>query len=219
MIEQNPLQPTSVFHLFDEETRQGWMSRQTYTFKKGEQVTSPFDVADDIYLIVEGDVRIFHLHEDGKECVLGILTVGDFIDLARIFSNKESDTFTIALTPVSVVKVTKQEIVDEVTHNPKLSFALLQHFSDQLRDVVMILEQVAYDKVEERLWRTIIKLMEENQAQDGWCPLPPYLTHKDLAGMIASTRETVTFLLNKWMQKGIVRHENQRLWIKKTAQM
>ncbi|AUJ26100.1 hypothetical protein CAI16_11090 [Virgibacillus dokdonensis] len=217
MIEKHPLLSTKVIHLFDRELRDRWKSRKQFIFEKGEQISSPYKQKNEIYLIIEGDVRIFQLHEDGKECVLGILTMGDFIDIASVFANMDRDPFAIALTKVTVVKVKKQEIIDAVIHTPSVSFALLKHFSNQLREVVGILEQVAYDKVEERLWRSLHKWKDEKWNHNGWHPLPKYLTHKDMAGMIASSRETVTFILNKWMNNGILKNERQQLWIKKGA--
>lgn len=215
MIDRNPLQPSRVIHLFDQYRIDAWKTQNKYTYQKGEQVTYPHKLMNDIYLIIEGDVRIFHIHQDGKECVLGILTAGDFIDLPSVFTEQESDAYSIALTTVTVVKVSKKEIIEEVTSTPELSYALLHHFSNQLREVVFILEQVAYDKVEERLVYILEKLIDPTNEREGWYPLPPYLTHKDIAGMIASTRETVTFLINKLVQNGILRNDQQRLWFKK----
>lgn len=77
----------------------------------------------------------------------------------------------------------------------------------------MILEQVAYDKVEERLIQALQRLIDLEKEEKGWYPLPKDITHKDMAGMIAITRKTVTFLLNKFLQSGMVRNKNKRLWI------
>ncbi|WP_077321207.1 helix-turn-helix domain-containing protein [Virgibacillus proomii] len=58
------------------------------------------------------------------------------------------------------------------------------------------------------------KWKNEKEEKGGWYPLPKYLTHKDMAGMIASTRETVTFLINKWVQQGMIKNDKQQIWIK-----
>ncbi len=168
---------------------------------------------NDLFLVVMGNVSIGHIHEDGKECVLGILGAGDFIDLPSAFSNKVSKVYATALTNVEVVKVPKKDIVDKVIGTPELSHQLLSYFSNQLQEVVQILEQVAYDKVEERLIRAFHRLMDPTNERNGWYPLPPYITHKDIAGMIASTRETVTFLINKLIQSGVLKNEENRLWV------
>jgi hypothetical protein len=62
------------------------------------------------------------------------------------------------------------------SHTPELSLALLKHFSNHLHEVVRILEQVAYDKVEERLWNSLHKWKNEKEEKGGWYPLPKYLT-------------------------------------------
>ncbi len=206
-------QPASLLRFIEDSKLREWRERTKQQFKKGEQLCYPGKLDDAIYMILAGDVRIFHLHEDGKECVLGILSAGDFIDLPSAFTEKTSGAYSIALTDVEVVKITKQEIREVVQQTPELSFTLLTHFAIQMQDVISILEQVAYDKVEERLIKMLIKLADTSMETDEWYPLPAYLTHRDIAGMIASTRETVTFLLNKLTQNGTVKIENNRIWI------
>lgn len=217
MLEINQLYATGVIHLFDRARVAQWKNNQTYRFKKGEQITYPGKLTNEIYFIVDGNARIFHMHPDGKECVLGLLRSGDFIDLSSAFTDQVSDAYSIALTEVSVVKIRTEEIREEVLKTPELALALLKLFSNQLRDVVQILEQVAYEKVEERLINLLKKLMDPKNEVNGWYPLPPFITHKDIAGMIASTRETVTFLINKLSQSEILRNENSRLWISKKS--
>ncbi|WP_216827353.1 Crp/Fnr family transcriptional regulator [Alkalihalobacterium elongatum] len=217
MVETNQLYPSGVIHLFNKARVEEWKNNKPYHFKKGEQITYPGKLTDEIYLIVDGNARVFHVHPDGKECVLGLLSTGDFIDLSSAFMDKESDAYSIALTEVTVVKIPIKEIREEVIQTPNLALALLHHFSNRLRDVVYILEQVAYEKVEERLINLFKKLMDPENEVDGWLPLPPFITHKDIAGMIASTRETVTFLINKLSQNEVIRNENSRLWISKKS--
>ncbi|WP_048600960.1 Crp/Fnr family transcriptional regulator [Rubeoparvulum massiliense] len=212
-MEINQIIPSHILTLFDEHCVQEWMTRARYEFRKGEQIEYPDKLSKEIYLIVEGNARIYHLHTDGKECVLGIARPGDFIDIAGLFAQTFGNLFATALTETVVVKIAKAEIIEQVLKTPQLTLALLQYFANQLNETRVILEQVAYEKVEERLINLLQKLADRTQANGEWAPLPSYLTHKDMAGMIASTRETVTFLINKLIQSGQLRIDNQRLWI------
>lgn len=45
-------------------------------------------------------------------------------------------------------------------------------------------------------------------------PISCSLTHQDMAGMVGSTRETVTLLINKLIQMGIIRQDKDRIWVK-----
>lgn len=206
--------PSQIIQLFNRETVQAWCKGQTYLFRKGDHMYYPGKIENEIYLIVDGNARLFHLHSNGKECILGIVTAGDFIDIASVFTDKPSDAYAIALTDVSAVKIAKSKIRDEVMRTPELSMALLNHFAGKLQDVIRILEQVAYEKVEERLYTLLEKLADHSVEQAGWHPLPSFLTHKDLAGMIASTRETVTFLINKFIQNGMIQYKQDQIWLR-----
>lgn len=203
-----------ITHLFPEKYINEWMNLgKKFKFKKGELITTPKNVMEYVYIIAEGNAHVFHIHSDGKECVLNLLSSGDFIDVMNIFSEKESNLFSRALTEVTVVSVSTEEIRNIVERTPKLAVALLTHFSHRLHDTTQILEQVAYGKVEERLIFLLKKLADPSKEKNGWIPLPIFLTHKDLAGMIASTRETVTFLVNKLSNQNIIRQEDNMLWI------
>lgn len=212
-MEINQLYPSHIIHLFSKRAVGSWMERTPRRFKKGEQIYFPDKCLEEIYLLKEGTVRVFHVHQHGKECVLGLMSAGDFIDLASVFSESDSNLYAIALTDVTAVQVTKSEIREQVRQTPDLSMALLHYFSNKLSETVRILEQVAYEKVEERLLNRLRHLAEPDKEENGWLPLPDFLTHRDLAGMIASTRETVTFLLNKFIGSGEIRYKGKKIWI------
>ncbi|GLY09682.1 Crp/Fnr family transcriptional regulator [Pseudobacillus badius] len=216
MQSEHFLYPTNIINMFPASQIEHWTANKNVeTFKKGELICTPGQLSDSVYLIIEGHARIFHIHLEGKECVLGILSKGDFIDLLHVFSQKESQLFAKALTEVKLISLTKAEVRNEIQQNKELSTTLLYYFANRLQDTIEVLEQVAYGKVEERLLFLLDKLANKSEKKEDWYPLPEFLTHQNLAGMIASTRETVTLVINKFIQTEKVKQEGQRLWIKK----
>lgn len=215
MSDHHFLYPTKILNLFTESKIESWKSQgNLLTFKKGDFICTPGHLSDTVYLIIEGHARVFHLHLDGKECILGVVSEGDFIDILQVFSGRESQLFSKALTEVKVISIPKDEIKNEIQQNGELAMAFLYYFSNHLQDTIEILEQVAYGKVEERLLFLLNKLANKSEVHNEWYPLPEFITHKDLAGMIASTRETVTFLINKLIQTGKVKQNHNRIWVK-----
>lgn len=215
MSDHSYLYPANGIRVFMETQIEHWKAENpVHTFKKGEFLCMPGQLSDAVYYMLEGHARIFHIHMEGKECVLGIRSGGDFIDLMQLFTDKESQLFAKALTDVKVIAIKKSEVKLEIQKNEELLMSLLYYFSNRLQETIEILEQVAYGKVEERLLFLLNKLANKSDAALEWYPLPEYITHSNLAGMIASTRETVTFLLNKLVQTGQVKQEEQRIWIK-----
>lgn len=208
----NQLYMTSVTHLFNKDIVERWLKdREEYFFKKGDFIEN--NTSNSVFLLKQGNARIFHLHEDGKECVIGLIQPGDFIDLLDIFTQRKNTVLSRALTDVIVVAVSKKEIRKIVEETPELAMALLEHFSYKIQEMIEILEQVGYGKVEQRLIYLFNKLADLQQGQDGWYPLPTSLTHQDIAGMVASSRETVTLLINKLLSLGILKQNENRFWI------
>ena len=57
------------------------------------------------------------------------------------------------------------------------------------------------------------KLIDFRQKNNGWYPISVSLTHKDMAGMIGSSRETVTMTLNKLLKDGVIKRLENIIWI------
>jgi CRP/FNR family transcriptional regulator len=209
------LYPVSISDLFPEDVVRDWIDNgKELIFKKGEEIIKPTNMTNSIFMIKEGKAHIFHMHGDGKECVVGILSKGDFIHLLDIFTEHENEVFAKALTDIKISLVDKKEIKNVVRKSPDLAMQLLSNFSWRLQEMIEVLSQVAYGKVEERLLFLFKKLADGNKKVDGWVPISVSMTHQDIAGMVASTRETVTVLINKLMQRGILRQSNNKIWIK-----
>ncbi|MCM1989487.1 Crp/Fnr family transcriptional regulator [Oceanirhabdus seepicola] len=215
MFCNNQLFPIKSVELFPKKSIDEWMNQgEEFNFKKGEVITRFGHLKNKVYLIKKGSVSVFHIHVDGKECIIGLLSSGEFINLFDVFTEKESSMVFKALTEVTVVAIQKEKVRETVRETPTLAMEMLSHFSCKLQEMVEVLAQVAYGKVEERLLFLFKKFAVPMNAENGWCPLSCAITHQDLAGMVGSTRETVTVLINKLIQFGIIRQYEDRIWIK-----
>lgn len=214
-MEKSQIYPSGLSSLFPEEAVKSWIEKgETILYKKGDIIIKPESLFDYTYLIIDGSAHIFHIHEDGKECVIGILSKGDFIQLFDIFTERDSRVIAKSLSDMKISVVHKEEIRKIVRENSTLSMKLLSDFSLRLQEMVEILSQVAYGKVEERLLFLFEKLADKDREEGGWLPISVSVTHQDLAGMVGSTRETVTLLINKLIQTGVVRLKDNIIWIK-----
>lgn len=212
---ENQIFSNKVIQLFLENDSDKLMSNgKEFTFKKGECITMPGKLSDDVFIIKKGNASEFHIHIDGKECIIGLLCAGDIIGLMDIFTSRASRVFAKALTEVTIIAVSKQEVRKIVEKSPSLTLALLNYSSEKYEDMVEILEQISYGKVENRLIFLLKKLSDQKENDKGWYPVPVSITHKDIAGMIASTRETVTLTINKLLQEKMIRYYNERIWIR-----
>ena len=210
----NDFNSKKINSLFPKSYFDKWINnRKEYTYKKGDLITTPEKLMNNIFIIKNGNACEFHIYIDGKECVIGLLSSGDIIGLMSVFTERETRIFSKALTEVTVVSVSKEEIRELVGDNPSIAMDLLNYFSEKHEDMVETLEQIAYGKVENRLIFLFKKFVDLTKEKNGWYPIPVSITHKDIAGMIASTRETVTTTINKLLENDVIRFQDNTLWI------
>lgn len=215
MIYNTELYPHKLIELFPKKYIEEWTNNEEILiFKKGDDITNFRQHKNCIYLVKKGSVSVFHLHVDGKECIIGLFSSGEFINLFDVFTEKESSMLFKALTEVTVVAIQKEKVRKIVEQNPPIAMALLNHFSNRMQEMAEILGQIAYGKVEERLIFLFKKISDPSKNKNGWQPLSCSITHQDLAGMVGSTRETVTLLINKLIQLGVILQKEDRIWIR-----
>ncbi len=214
MFFESPISTTNSINIFPKNISDKWLNSKDITsFSKGELILKPNSDLDYIYIILEGHANIFNIHKDGKECVISILSRGDFIHLANIFTDKNNSIISKALDDVVVAKVKKSEIVETVINNPEISHKFLESFSNKINELTEILSQVAYGKVEERLIFLLKKLAFDPDKIHQWSAIDVNITHQDLASMVGSTRETVTSIINKLIDNSLLKIKDNKLWV------
>ncbi len=85
-----------------------------------------------VYIIVEGTAQIFHLHPDGKECVIGLIMPGDCIGLLDIFSDGEQSRFARAMTDVQAILLSVSEVEKVIRSTPKLAIQLIRYLAERI---------------------------------------------------------------------------------------
>lgn len=215
MLLQYPVFPITIHDLVPSVIIKKWISKGTKNqVKKGDLLLTAGQPSEWVYYLETGKATLYYNHFDGKECIFSLLSSHDFINFPDIFSDQESFLYCKALTDLNVIRISKDQILQDIAQDPSLGLSLLKFFANRHQDLLEVLTQVAYGKVEERLIFCLRKLIDSSDRDGEWYPLPQDLTHKDIAGMIASTRETVTVLLNKLIKAKILRLHNHCLWIR-----
>ena len=180
---------------------------------KGDLICTDSQSKKCFFFVKEGYLCNFHIYIDGKECIIGLLSEGDVVGLENLFRDSTSNVFYRALTKVKVIPISSEKLEKVIEQDPALSLALLKYFSESHHDMIETLEQISYGTVENRLLFLFKKFIDLRLENSQWYPIPVSLTHKDIAGMIGSTRETVTLEINKLLKKGVIKRLKNIMWL------
>lgn len=175
--------------------------RHLHFYTKGE--TIPL-ISAGIWQICQGLVRFSTIYSNGEEGLLG--WAGPSMCFSLSFSNLQSYQ-VIAISDVCLMWYANGEI--EVS--PKLAQELLPQLGRRFRQTEALLAIAGLRRVEDRLQQLLILLQQEfGQATEEGTRLSIRLTHQDIAGAINTTRVTITRLLGKLQQQGLIQRDQHR---------
>jgi CRP/FNR family transcriptional regulator, cyclic AMP receptor protein len=200
------------------------MSRHTLTFnsrtflkKVGSQTTtrdyqnrqaiySQGDVADAIFQIQDGNVKLVVASPRGKQAVIAILGPGDVFGEGCL-ATKSLRISTATAVQLSTITCVKKATLVRLIHNDP-AFAKL-FISYLLARMVRVKEDFVdrlFNFSEKRLVR--ILLMLANHDNDGQSPKPfPQFNQEQLAQMVGTTRSRVSHFMNKFRKLGFIDYQ------------
>jgi CRP/FNR family transcriptional regulator, cyclic AMP receptor protein len=90
-------------------------------FNKNQHVFEQGDVADTVFYIQEGSVKLTVLSEQGKEAVVGILEAGQFFGEGCLNGHSLRIATTTAMEECVITSITKEAMIATLHIEPKFS--------------------------------------------------------------------------------------------------
>ena len=190
-------------------------------YKKDQFIYFPDEPASHIYMIAEGRVRIGHYSEDGKEIISAILTTGEiFGELALAGEEKRRDFAQSMDNNTSVCPLSIEDLKELMFDNRELSFKLLKLVGLRLMKLERKLELLVFKDARTR----IIEFLKDTASWKGKkvgyeTLIQTKLTHKDIAALTGTSRQTVTTILNELKEQNLINFDRRRILIRDIANL
>ncbi|MCU0420055.1 MAG: Crp/Fnr family transcriptional regulator [Cyclobacteriaceae bacterium] len=190
-------------------------------FKKDAFIYLPLEPSKNIYLIAEGRVKIGHYQEDGKEVVTSILTKGEIFGELAIAGEDYRRDFAQAMDqPTVVCPVSVQDLKDLMKDDRELSFRVLKLMGLRLMKLERKLELLVFKDARTR----VIEFLKDAASWKGKkvgfeTMIQTKLTHKDIAALTGTSRQTVTTILNELKEANIITFDRRRILIRDLDQL
>jgi CRP-like cAMP-binding protein len=185
-------------------------------FKKDQFIYIPEDAADNIYMISDGRVKIGHYLEDGKEVVKSILTKGEiFGELALAGELKRGDFAQAMDNNTQVCPLGIADLKNLMFEDKELSFKLLKLVGLRLMKLERKLELLVFKDARTR----VIEFLKDAASWKGKkvgfeTMIPTRLTHKDIAALTGTSRQTVTTILNELKDANLINFDRKKILIR-----
>ena len=185
-------------------------------YKKDQFVYFPEDAAQDIFMIVSGRVKIGNYLEDGKEVVTAILSTGEiFGELALAGEEKRRDFAQAMDENTTICPLSIEDLKDLMKVNKELSFSLLKLVGFRLMKVERRLELLVFRDARTRIVEFLKDAASWKGKKVGYeTMIPNSLTHKDIAALTGTSRQTVTTILNELKEKNLINFDRKKILIR-----
>jgi CRP/FNR family cyclic AMP-dependent transcriptional regulator len=183
--------------------------RRVLHFKKKQKIYTQGELADSVYYLQKGRVKISVLTPEGKEATISLIGAGEFFGETCLTARPHQVHTATAMTDCTVAKITRPCMVEALHQEKQLS----EEFLAQVLNRNIEYQQAITDHIvassEQRLAAILIRLCRFAQERDQQSAVIPRLSHQTLADMIGTTRPRVTFFMNKFRKLGLLEYNGQ----------
>jgi CRP/FNR family transcriptional regulator, cyclic AMP receptor protein len=177
--------------------------RSISTHRDKEIIFAQGSAADAVFYIKKGKVKVTVVSKQGKEAIVAILGVDEFVGEGCLSGQSRRLATATALTECVTMRVAKNEIQRVLRDEPVFAQMFISRaLARNIRIEEDLLDQL-FNSTEKRLARLLLLLA--NFGKEGRPePIIAKISQETLGEMIGATRSRVSYFMNKFRQSGFI---------------
>jgi CRP-like cAMP-binding protein len=173
------------------------------------------DPADSFFVVQAGSVKLSQVTPEGHQVVLRLIGPGDAFGGVAAFGGGTYPVTAEAVTDVSALEWPGTVMTSLMEKYPKLALNALRMVAARLHELQVQYRQLATEKVERRVARALLRLVEHaGRRTDSGVLIDLPLSREDIAEMTGTTLYTVSRIISRFEADGIVEAGRQRVVIR-----
>jgi len=190
---------------------------------KNEIIYFPEDASNSVYMLKAGKVKISKMSGEGKEVILAILGPGEVFGEMSITGQEKREEIAEATddTIICVVKIPDLQMMME--NNARFNMQITKLIGFRLKKIQNRFESLIFKTSDERVRSFIRELADEHgtkvQGSNNEMEIRLKLTHEEIAKLTATSRQTVTTVLNDLEKQSIITYDRSRIFVKEYGKL
>jgi CRP-like cAMP-binding protein len=177
-------------------------------YRKDQIVFSQGEVADAVFYIQQGQVKLTVVSEQGKEAVVAILGPGHFFGEGCLNGHPLRIATTMTVDECVITRVAKATMIATLHSEPEFSELFMSYLLTRNSRIEEDLIDQLFNSSEKRLARLLLLLA--NFGKEGRpAPIVGKFSQETLAEMIGTTRARVSFFMNKFRKLGFIEYNGK----------
>lgn len=196
-----------IFESLSEEELDRIISIRKHMFlKKGESLFLEGDKVSKLFIISEGMIKISKTTVIGKEQIINILTVGDFLGESNILGDThEINVSATAVKNTELCTISREDLKEILYSNPEIALKLLSELNKRLSEVENLSKNLSNNNPESRICYMLIEFSEKyGKIINDSIEIELPLNREGMANYCGLARETLSRKLSYLENKNII---------------
>ncbi len=175
------------------------------TFERGATIFLQGEPAENVYIVLEGWVKLFRISQNGAEAVVGVFTKGRSFGEAAAFQNDVYPVAAEAVTDCRVMPVRAGLILGMMKSRPELCTAMLASTFKHLHSLVSQVEQLKAHTGAQRVAEFLLDLCS---VEEGACAVTLPYDKVLIAGRLGMKPESLSRSFARLKEMGVQVSQN-----------
>jgi len=190
-------------------------------YGKGEVIYGPEKPPENVYLVIDGTVKLCRQASGGRPLVVDIYQAEEFFGESAFVGAAEQCEEATALKPTTLMSWSVNELEEVIMKRPRLGIALIQMIVRRSIGFKYRIESFALENSAQRLVRALLTLSERFGASEGDGSTSfLQFSHELLAQYVGTAREVVTAHMGQFRKQGYIRYSRysrKAIYLKRDA--
>lgn len=182
-------------------------------YAPGELLFNEGDPCAGLFVIENGNVRIFKSSASGREQVLAIDGPGSSVAELPVFDGGKYPASAAAVNELNVLFVSRQDFHSMCLVHPQVALKVLRIVGKRLRGLVAIIEELSFTTVRGRLISFLVKLARQQANATGPITITLPASNQELASHIGTVRELVSRNMSRLQAEGLIKIDGREVTI------
>ncbi|HEY6897189.1 MAG TPA: Crp/Fnr family transcriptional regulator [Rhodocyclaceae bacterium] len=168
---------------------------------RGGVVLREGDRTDNVYFVVNGNLKVLVSDEDGREVILSILGPGELFGEMGVLDNNPRSATVVATQSSDLVTIARSDFQYCLSANFDIALFIMRGLAHRLRVADRKIESLALMDVYGRVARLLLDSAGE---ENGQRIVTQKITKQDIAKMIGASREMVSRVMKDLSHQGLI---------------
>jgi CRP/FNR family cyclic AMP-dependent transcriptional regulator len=185
-----------------------------HQFAKDTQVLTEQERTSDVFVVLEGAVRVSSYSESGREITYSDIAAGSLFGELSAIDRLPRSASVIALSDCKLARLPAERFAALLRSDAEIAFRLVELLVGKVRTMSERVFEVSALALRERLRKELLRLAaKEPPASGPGVTIKPAPTHYEIAARIGSHREAVTRELSRLEQAKLLEIRRQEIHI------